>query len=456
MTAVGAAVPPRVPGRFRPVLDLRRNVVETNERYWREYGDVVRMVLGPPGVGRELWLVSHPDAAARVLGGSTWRNFSKGEPVYQEIRYWLGDGLLTAEGEDWTRQKRFLQPLFTKAAVDGYAGLMVEEIERSINGWTTDGRSTTIDLGSNMLSLTARVVVRALFGDSADRVVPRIRQAFPPVSEAVIRRGLGAVRLPPSIPTPLARRARAGQTALYEVCDEIISHRRSGRTSGDDDMVGRLLAARDEGVSLDDTEIRDQILVFLLAGHETTSTALTFALHLLGRHRDVQEAVRAEARAASSSGRLTASDAHAMPLTQAVLKETMRLYPSAPIFGRLAVAEDELLGHTVRAGVGVGVCAWNIHRRPDLWPDPLRFDPTRFLPETEAREQRHRYAWIPFGAGPRACIGQHFSMLEATLALALIVRRYALTAVTADDRVRVNGAITLFPVEPVLSTVRAV
>jgi len=453
MTTAQITAPPRVPGRFRPVLELRRNVLQANERWWREYGDVFRMVLGPPGADRELWMTSHPDAAARVLGGSTWRNFSKGEPVYEEIRYWIGDGLLTAEGEDWTRQKRLLQPLFTKAAVDGYAGLMVEEVERSIADWSGGSSPATVDLGARMLHLTAHVVVRTLFGDAAEDAIPKMRDAFPPVSDAVIRRGLGGVRLPVSIPTPLVRRARAGQATLYAVCDEIITHRRRGQTSGDADLLGRLLAARDGGSGLGDSEIRDQILVFLLAGHETTSTALTFALHLLGRHPEIQEAVRAEAWASGESAP-TASDAHRMVLTQAVLKETMRLYPSAPIFGRLAVGEDELLGHAVRPGVGVAVSAWNIHRRADLWPDPLRFDPTRFLPETEAREQRNRYAWIPFGAGPRACIGQHFSMIEATLALALILRRYAVESLAPADHVPVSAAITLFPVEPVLARVR--
>lgn len=451
MTTTQDHLPPRVPGRFRPVLDLRRNVVEANERNWREYGDVVRMVIGPPGADREFWMVNHPDAAARVLGGSTWRSYSKGGPVYDEVRYWLGDGLLTANGDEWSRQKRFVQPLFTKAAVDGYAGLMVDEIARSLDGWPS---TATIDLGERMLELTARVVVRALFGDSADEAVPQVQQAFPPVSHAVVRRALAALRLPASVPTPMVRRARAGQAVLYRVCDEIISHRRSGTTAGEADLLGRLLSARDGGEGLTDAEVRDQILVFLLAGYETTSIALTFALHLLGRHPDVQQAVREEVAACAE--RPTASDMQALPLTEAVLKETMRLFPSAPVIARLAVADDVVHGYPVRAGVAVGVCVWNLHRRADVWPDPLRFDPTRFLPESETREpHRHRYAWVPFGAGPRACIGQHFSLLEATLALAMIVRRFRLDAVPTTDHVRVDGAITLFPVEPLLSKVHA-
>ena len=449
--APAAAPPPVVGGRYAPILGLRRNAVDYAEGMWRQHGDLVHMVVGPPGASRDVWWVHHPDGAARVLSGSSWRAYAKRDQVHDEIVRWLGPGLLTAEGEDWTRQKRLLQPVFTKVAVDGYAELMVDEIETVVGEWDmTD--EPVVDLGDQMQRLTLRVVLKALFGDSADDVVPHVRASFPAVSDTIMRRGLGAVRLPAGIPTARVRRGRAARDDLFGVCDAIVAGRREGRTTGETDLLSLLLAARDGDERLDDEEVRSQVLLFMLAGHETTAIALTFALHLLGRHQDVQDSVRDEVREVLGDRSPTAASVAGLPLTTAVLKEAMRLYPSAPIMGRLSVEEDDLMGHRVPPGTNVVVVPWTIHRHPDFWQDPLVFDPTRFTGGPRP-EPSHRYAWMPFGGGPRACIGQHFSMVEAVLALALILREHRVTARADTDQLPVGSLITLFPTEPVLARV---
>ena len=221
---------------------------------------------------------------------------------------------------------------------------MVEEIQRVVAEWdVTEAPST--DLGEQMQRLTLRVVVAALFGDSADRVVPQVRRSFPAISDTITRRGLGAVRLPRRSRRHGARRGRVARDDLFGACDDIVAARREGRTSGDADLLSLLLAARDGGERLGDDEVRVQVLTFLLAGHETTATALTFALHLLGRHPEVQDRVRSEVREAVGEGSPTAATTASLPLTTAVLRETMRLYPSAPFLGRLAVEDDEVMGH---------------------------------------------------------------------------------------------------------------
>ncbi|MBO0841931.1 MAG: cytochrome P450, partial [Nocardioides sp.] len=189
---------------------------------------------------------------------------------------------------------------------------------------------------------------------------------------------------------------------------------------------------------LDATEVRDQVLIFLIAGHETTATSLAFALHLLARHPEVQKAARDEATTVLSDRAPTAADLPDLPLLVRVLKESMRLYPAAPMLGRLSVAETVIDGHVIPAGADVVVSPWVTHRHPAYWPDPERFDPDRFLPEREA--ERPRYAWIPFGGGPRACIGQHFSMVESVLALAIVLRTYELEAI--DHEVPLEHGIT--------------
>ena len=419
-TGIRAAphVPPVVGGRYRPVLGLRRNAVEYSEAMWREHGDVVRLRIGPPGLDREMWMFHHPDAAARIFSGSTWRAFAKRDPMHDEIVRWLGTGLLTAEGEEWTRQRRFLQPLFTHPAVEGYSELMVEEILRVVEEWDVTEAAST-DLGEQMQRLTLRVVVAALFGDSADRVVAQVRRSFPAISDTITRRGLGAVRLPMAVPTPRARRGRVARDDLFRACEEILAARRAGRTSGDADLLSLLLAART-------TESRSATT---RCGFRCSPSSSPVTRRPRRPSRSRSTSWAATRRSRTGCGRRCATrSARADPPPRRRHRSRSprrwsgrpRLYPSAPFLGRLAVEDDEVMGFAVPAGTTVVVPPWTVHRHPAVWADPLTFDPFRFVPGRE--QHRHRYAWMPFGGGPRACIGQHFSMVEAVLTLALVLR----------------------------------
>jgi cytochrome P450 len=431
---------------------VKRDFLGFSEQAYAACGDVARVVVGPPGLRLEFLIVSHPDGVARVLAGSSWTNFRKEGGLYDEIRSLLGDGILTSQDEDWTRQRRFVQPLFTHAHVEGYATAMVEEIGHVLDGWRVRDEPV-VDLHEELTRLTLRVVARVLFGDDAGSAIDVIRRDFPIVGDAVKQRGISPLKIPLSWPTPLNRRALTAQAGLYGICDEIVAHRRAGRSAGTGDLLDLLLAARDGGEALTDDEVRDQILIFLLAGHETTSTALTFTLHLLGRHPDVQDRVRAEVAEVVGDRLPTAADVHELTYTRAALEEALRLYPSAPMLGRTSVADDELCGVHVPAGTLVTLAPWVIHRRADLWPDPLRYDPERFVPPLP--RDRHRYAWMPFGGGPRGCIGQHFSVIESVLALALVVRDFTLEALAPTDHLRVDSAITIRPLDPVLCRLAA-
>ncbi len=446
MTTLSASAPggrtpsmaPVVPGSFLlgSALDLRRDVLGACERAFADYGDVVWFRAGPPGRRREICLLFHPDAAHRVLAGFSL-NYRKDTLLYSEIRGAFGDGLLTSQDADWQHQKRFLQALFTHKRVAGYATAMGEQVDELVQRWRSLAPGT-VDLREEMTGLTLRVVCRALFGDDLGQALPVVQQAFGPLAEALVRRAASPVRLPLRWPTPGNRRLTRAQQALYAVCDEIIARRRTA-SARREDLLGLLVDARDDGNALTDSEVRDQVLIFLLAGHETTSTALTFTLRLLGRHPDVQERVRDEVDAIG--GIPTAQDATRLPYTTMALKEAMRLYPSAPLMARRAVADDQLCGYHIPAGTDVVLAPWVIHRHPAFWDEPERFDPERFTPERE--KARHRYAWFPFGGGPHSCIGQHFSMLESTIALAGLVREFEFTAPADDPRCTAN--ITLRP-----------
>ncbi|MFK0191121.1 cytochrome P450 [Kitasatospora sp. NPDC090308] len=434
----------RVPGPaglplIGSLLDLKRDALGTYLAARRDHGDVIRVQAGPPGLRAELWMVFSPEGAQQVLATEA-ANFRKDNVFYGEIRESFGNGLLTAQDADYLRQRRLVQPLFTRRRVDGYADAIGTETAALAARWAAapDG---VVDLGEEMNRFALRTVARILFGQDVEEAVETVHHAFPVLNGFVRDRGFSPLRLPRQWPLPGHRKALAAERALYEVCDGIIARRAAEGAEGADgadgkgegrDLLALLAAARDEdGNRLDPTELREQVLIFLLAGHETTATSLTFALHLLGKHPEQQARAHREAAELLADGRRpTAADYAELPYLTRVLKETMRLFPAAPSVGRRAVEATTVGGVTIPAGADVLVVPYVTHRHPGHWEDPERFDPERFTPEREAA--RHRYAWFPFGGGPRACIGQHFSMLESVLALAALLREFEVTAIDRD------------------------
>jgi cytochrome P450 len=440
------ALPPSLPGTpgLGVLPALRRDVLGTLERARRELGDVVRLEAGPPGLRSTIFGLFHPDDVRHAMATEAAR-YRKDNRFYREIRWALGDGLLNSQDERWKRQRRFIQPLFTRRRIAGYAEGMGAEAETLAPRWRAAvAAGEPIDLHQEMSRVTLRVVGRLLFGADVERTVPIVAYAFPVLGEYARMRSYSPVRLPRAWPLPSNRRAHRAQAAIHAECDELIAQRRASGAAGED-LLSLLIAARDGDEALDDTEIRDQVLIFLLAGHDTTAIALTFALHLLGHEPAAQERVREEVRAVAGDATPGAEEVERLHYTTMVLKEAMRLYPPAWGFGRRVAGGDVLGGFAIPEGAEVIVSPWVTHRHPDFWTEPERFDPERFAPAEEAA--RHRHAYFPFGAGPRACIGQYFSMLEATILLAVIVRDHRVESLA--NRVPLVPRITLHPAAPV-------
>jgi cytochrome P450 len=445
-------LPPSLPGTpgLGVLPALKRDVLGTIERAHRECGEVVRLQAGPPGLRSTLYTIFHPDGVRRVLATEA-DAYRKENRFYQEIRWSLGDGLLNSQDDRWKRQRRFIQPLFTRKRIDTYAEGMGAEAGTLAGRWRAAvDAGEPIDLHAEMSRVTLRIVGGLLFGADVERAVPVVAQAFPVLGEYARLRSYSPAPLPRSWPLPANRRAAHARDAVYGICDEMIAERRAAGATGSD-LMSLLIAARDDGQALDDEEIRDQVLIFLLAGHDTTAIALTFALHLLGHHPEEQARVRAEVEEVAGDRTPGAAEVQRLAYTTMVLKEAMRLYPPAWATGRRVAAGDEVGGYAIPPGSDVMVSPWVTHRHPEFWEAPERFDPERFTPEAEAA--RHRHAYFPFGAGPRACIGQYFSMLEAAILLAVIVRDHELESVA--DRVPLAPRITLHPAAPVLSRVTA-
>ncbi len=429
---------------------LRRDFLGTCEDAFARHGDIVRLPVGPRPVGRSLVAVFHPDGVAEVLSGER-DSFHKETPVNVEMRDTLGNGVLTSLGEEWVRQRRTLQPLFTKPKVRTFSDVIVEEAATMADRWLAEP-SGRVDLGRELTRYATMVVGRAIFGSDLSAVVDVFTDHVPTANERTHKRSFNPLPTPRSVPTPNNRRLNRATSRIERVVTDLIEGRaRTGERQ--DDLVSMLLDATDPetGQGLSRAEVRDQVLVILAAGHDTTATALAFALHLLGQHTDVQDAAHAEVDAVLGARPADAGDERALPLVERITKEAMRLYPSAYVTGRVAARDVEVLGHRISAGQEVIVSPWVTHRHPAFWDRPLTFDPDRFLPAAE--KARHRYAFYPFGGGPRLCIGIHVSMLEQVLGLATMLQRVELRA--AVDRVRLDTGITLIPASPIWADVSA-
>ncbi|MFJ3217199.1 cytochrome P450 [Kitasatospora sp. NPDC086801] len=434
------------------LFDLTRRPLRTYLAAHRDHGDVVRFRVGPPGLRVEFFGVFSPEGVHQVLGSEA-ANFRKENAFYDELRTSVGNGLLTSQDGDYQRQRRLVQPLFTRRRVDGYAGAVAQEARALTERWNVTPGGV-VDAAEEISRFALRAVARILFGADVEEAVAVVDHSFPALGQYVWDRGFAAIRTPRTWPTPSNRRGAEAQRALYAVCDRIIAERaaRGDLDEDADDLLTLLGRARGEGgEQLDPAELRDQVLVFLLAGHETTATSLAFALHLLAKHPEQRKLARQEAETVLAGREPTAADLEALPYITRVLKEAMRLYPAAALVGRRAVAQTVIDGYVIPAGAQVIISPLVTHRHPAHWPEPERFDPDRFLPERE--KERHRYAWYPFGGGPRACIGQHFSMLESVLSLGVLLRDFEMEAV--DQRVALAQGITLRAASPMRIRVTA-
>lgn len=436
---------PRMSGTpvLGPAMELRRDPLAALERARRDHGDVVHVVAGPPGLRMSFYAAFHPDAARQVLAANS--GYRKDNLPWQEMREILGDGLVTSQDEKWLRHRRMVQPLFTPRAVNNYADIVNDEVAYTVRSWSG---GAVVDLHGDLTALVLQVIGRVLFGDDLTDAVEPVARCLPIASQYILTRGFAPIRTPRTWPTPANRRAARAQRDLFDMCDRIIARRRAGGRTGRD-LLGLLLEARDGGVPLTDEEVRDQVLIFVLSGHETTGATLTFTLDLLARHPEHLRRVQEEVAAVLGDRPAEATDLPDLPYTTMVLKESMRLYPSIPFLSRRTAAGDVIQGHEIPPNSDVWTSPWVTHRHPEFWDRPETFDPERFTPEAEAA--RHKHAWFPFGGGPRSCIGRHLSMLEATLMLVALVRRYDFAP--AQERLALSAGISLRPAGEVRTTV---
>jgi cytochrome P450 len=388
-------------------------------------GPVTRLTLAPKWLMPPVVVATSPRGARDILG-RTGAHIEKTR-VHREMRQLLGPNLFDLTHEPWLPRRRSLQPIFTKQHVRAFGGHMAQAAQTVANSWD-DG--TEIDLDTECRTLTLRALGRSVLGLDLDDHSDAIAAPLQVAAKYITDRALQPISAPRWLPTAARQRARAASDTLHRLADEILQACRADPTR-DAPLVQALIAATDPttGRALSDDEIRDELIVFMLAGHDTTATTLTYALWALGHHRDMQDRVRAEV-VGIGDRELTPDDVPALGYTVQVLHEALRLCPPGAATSRMAMKDIEVDGYRVEAGTMLVVGIYALHRDPALWDHPLIFDPDRFSPQNSAG--RDRWQYLPFGAGPRSCIGDHFAMLEATLALATIVRHTEIQSIGTD------------------------
>lgn len=410
-----------------------------------EYGDAIRFHAIGPFYG---YIFFHPDHNKHILQDNN-KNYTKiPHPSLVTLQPVIGNGLLTSDGEFWRQQRRLAQPAFHKRRLASFAETMTACTERMLARWQPlIDSGEPFDLAHEMMELTLEIVGHTLFSIDITQEAETVGEAFTEVSEYIsmlTRRPFSDILV--NLPfTPQHRTVKQFTQRLDEVVNQIIEQRR--QTPADqmpDDLLTMLMEAEDidTGQRMDDRQLRDEVMTIMLAGHETTALALTWAFYLLAEHPEVYNRLQEEVDRVLNGRLPTFADLPELTYTTMVIEETLRLYPPAYAIARFGQGPDQVSGYDLPKNAVVTLSPFLTHRHPDFWEEPERFDPERFTPERKA--ERHRFAYIPFGAGPRLCIGNNFAMTEAILLLATISQQTGLT-LTHRHPVEMDPLITLRP-----------
>ncbi len=460
-TAVASPKPPRTaattreaptpPGSFLlgHAGEMMRDAAQFLLRAHADYGDIVRLRLGP----RTAFALFHPDHIYHVFVKHR-DNYTKQSRGFKKLRHVVGNGLITSEGNSWLRQRRLLQPAFNAPKLAAFAAPMVAATQEMSQSWESAARSgQSIDVADEMMRLTMRIVGETLLGTDVTGEASDVGAALSLVIDEMSRRIHSPWNFRERLPVARNRRYERAIERLDKSVQLIIDQHRT-RPAEREDVLTMLMAARDEetGTQMSDKQLRDEVMTFFLAGHETTAKALTWTFYLLSQHVGVRARLQREVDSVLAGRSATAEDLPKLPYAKQVIQESMRLYP--PVWGlaRMTAADDQIDDVTIPAGAPVLLAQYVTHRHRTFWENPEGFDPDRFLPERS--EGRHPYAYFPFGAGPRICIGNHFALIESVLILATVTSRWSLNLIPGRPVIP-EARVTLRPKDGLFMTAEA-
>jgi cytochrome P450 len=412
-----------------PEAELQFDIGSTDDSLERmielfaRHGDTYRVFV--PARGSYTYVVHHPDDVKRVLV-SSHRNYTKGVGL-DRVRILLGKGIMTSEGELWKRQRYMMQPLFHRRVITGFASVIAEANDRFIARWQALAqRGELVNLTDEMSELTLEIVLRAIFGRDLDRLTQQLGgNPFEVVTKEQSRDLQFAYKF----------------RSLTKLVAQLIA-RRHAEPEEHFDYLAMLMSARDKesGAPMPERELIDEVMTLIVAGHETTASGLNWTWYLLSRHPEAEARLHAEIDAAPELAAPTLAQMEALGYTQQVVNEALRLYPPGWLLSRRTVEADVLGGYPVPPGTNVLLPLYLLHRHPGFWKDPEAFWPERFAPAHE--DERPRFAYMPFAAGPRHCIGETFALYEMLMHLYKVARRYRLTWVP-DKPLQLEAQINL-------------
>lgn len=423
-----------------PLAGLIRNPLAFLREAQARHGDVFTMNMGAV----KLIVLSSPDQIQRVLVDHA-ENYRKGGAIWDTVRSMLGNGLPVSEGDFWLRQRRMMQPHFHRKRLSGLTALLAQSADEALGAWEAQvGR--TFDAATAFAPITMHVICRLLFGQGLGRrAIDAVGESMTYMLDYVLWASFMS-GLPGWLPKPGEGRYQRELAAVDAVLAQVIAHQRQAG-GGEDTLLAMLVDMVDTetGEGMSDPQLRDEVMSMFLAGYETTSLTLAWIFHYLTHHPELVEQLRDEVDGALGGRAPAFEDLPRLSLTRMVISEALRIRPPAWMITRSAVADDVIDGFHIPAGATVWPSFYNAHHHPDHWEEPDRFDPARFSPERSA--SRHRYAWVPFGAGQRLCIGKDLAVMEAQVILALILQRYTFTAQPSAAGAAASG--TLRPNKPV-------
>jgi cytochrome P450 len=436
----GPKPPAKRPSFFAALRAMKVNPFATipvaayEQRFWQ----ASRML------GNQL-LVNDPAGIKRILLDNV-ANYPKTALDVRILGTAFGDGLLTSDGDKWRAHRRLMSPSFDPRSIASYAPAITDAATARLEGWDAMGESAEIDIAREMTALTLEVISRTMFSADSDALRARIDET---IRNGMVEMSFGPQHILPLIGSFLLNRKLGRVRAKFEAVDTIMQNlirsREKSAGAAPKDLLDRLIAASDSetGFRMTDEEVRDEVIIIFVAGHETSALAATYVWYLLSLHPEQEARLHAELDTVLGGRVPTSGDLDKLVYTRMVIEEAMRLYPPAPaLTGRVAREADEIGGRAIRKDAELVILPWVLHRHRTLWEDPDRFDPDRFSKERSA--SRPRFAYLPFGGGPRVCIGAQLALTEISLLVATIAQRYRLKLVPAQDIVLLHR-VTLRP-----------
>ncbi len=430
------------------IPEIQRNPLAFLECNAAAHGDFIHYPLGL----WEVFQLNHPDLIEQVLV-TNQRNYSKNTVQYNTLAKITGRGLLTSDGRFWRRQRRMIQPAFHRQRVLGWGQTMLNATQNMLQSWEPFAQSgQPIDLDQEMMSVTLNIIGEALLGLDLQADAGQLSHAVLTMLDYVVYRSQQLVALPLMVPTPRNRRVREGLQLLDDLIDRAIRDHEQGKANPDTILSQMLTAVdRETGEKMSRAELRDEVITLLVAGHETAASGLNWLFYLLSQNPAAEDELLTEIDGALNGRLPTTDDLPNLPTVQRVIAEALRLYPPAWVITRRAIAADILLGAPIPANALIIMSPYTTHRHPAFWEKPNQFYPDHFLPEAE--KVRPRYAYFPFGGGPRLCIGDQFAKVEMGLVVTAVLQKYRLQLLP-NHPVVADPLVTIRPKHGMMMTVQ--